>query len=167
MQTPKRKPNPYDLIPQDYYMTPEAIQGLKDELEKLKKHIQPKLIKMMQAAAEHGDFSENHAYQQAKWKLRGVNGRMEKLKNRINKAILIDTSPTKDGIVRIGSKIKVEVKGNEKEYQILGSQEVDLEKNIISHLSPLGSILIGSKKGDKISLEVNDNIVEYEIINVI
>ena len=165
MQTPKRKPNPYDLIPPDYHVSQEKYDSFVREFEKLEKRVRPKVIEEMQAAAEHGDFSENHAYQMAKWRVRGINGRLEKLKKKIDNAIIIEKNIQSD-TVQIGSTVVVEVNGMEKEYQILGAEEVDPLIGKISHLSPLGKVLLGHSKGDKVEAEIGDSIKVYTIISI-
>jgi transcription elongation GreA/GreB family factor len=163
MQTPKRKPNPYDLIPKDYHMTQEKVESLKKKLQQLEGSL-PRLKEVMQAAAEHGDFSENHAYQQAKWKLRGVNGQIQRLKSQIDKALIIK-KPI-DGSVGLGSSVIVETGGEEYAFTVLGAEETDPDEGIISHLSPLGAALMGRRQGDRVSVEIADTIREYVVKKV-
>lgn len=165
MQTPKRKPNPYSLLPKDHHMTKETILKLEQEAIKLEKKIRPKVIEEMQQAAENGDFSENHAYQMAKWKLRGINGRIEEIQNILKRAIPIEIG-SKDGKVRIGATVTIEVNGKQKTYQILGAQEANPSAGKISHLSPLGAKLLNNRIGDVIKMETDDGVVEYKIVDV-
>ena len=147
-------------------MTPEAIKELESELNLIIKKRRPKLIEEMQLAAENGDFSENHAYQMAKHKLRGMNARIEELEKRISRAIPIETGPTKDGKIRIGCQVTLEVNNKVKYFEILGAHETDPSLGKISHLSPLGKILIGKKVGDTAVLENDDRKIEYKILEI-
>jgi len=60
----------------------------------------------------------------------------------------------------------LEVNGGSKEYLILGSVEAEPVKGIISHLSPLGSLLINKKIGDIIELRLTGKVVKYKILKI-
>ncbi|MCC6638993.1 GreA/GreB family elongation factor [Candidatus Falkowbacteria bacterium] len=164
MQTPKRKPSEYALIPPDFNITQEKLDEFQDELQHLISVSRPKTIDDMQAAAAHGDFSENHPYQSAKARLRGINDRITQLEKFIAKAIII--RPHNDGFVHLGSKVTVEVNNKIKEYTILGSQEVNPDAGVISHNSPLGSLLMNHAVGDVVILDNGEKRVEYKIVMI-
>ena len=164
MQTPKRKPNPYDLIPPDYYITQQELDRLVQEVEKMEKIKRPRIIEEMQAAAEHGDFSENFPYQNAKRRLRGLNYKIDEFKRKINNAIIIEKDHS--GIVQVGSTVTFEMNGNERTYTILGAQEANPDKNIISHQTPLGEALLGKKEGEEFATEINERKMNIKIIKV-
>lgn len=125
----------------------------------------PKLIEEMQLAAANGDFSENHAYQMAKGRLRGLNHRMLIIEEQLKQAIPIEDNK-KDGVIRIGSTVILEINGKERTYQILGSQETNPTSGKISHVSPLGQALLNHKAGEIIQVQTENKIVEYKIIKV-
>lgn len=165
MRVPKRR---YDVNPQQNFdpnITQQKADQLKVELEKMIKIIRPKLSHEVEELAKQGDFSENAAYQMAKGKLRGLNNRILVLQNILNKAIIIKPDK-KSNVISLGSVVTVEANENQCTYQILGTLEINLEKGIISHNSPIGSALIGHKPGDTVEIEINDNIVKYKIIKV-
>ncbi|MCK5320767.1 GreA/GreB family elongation factor, partial [Candidatus Parcubacteria bacterium] len=66
----------------------------------------------------------------------------------------------------LGHFVTVEIDNKTKTYQILGPTETNPEKNIISHLSPLGSALIGQKRGNVINLKIRDTIKKYKILEI-
>lgn len=165
MRVPRRKPGALALEKPDYHMTPEAIKELENELQKLQKFVLPKALEEMQHAASHGDFSENAAYQIAKGRVRGLNNKIEQLQQRIARAIPIEIGSA-DGKIRIGATVIVEVNGKERTYQILGAHETDPATGKISHLSPLGLLLLGHKAGDTVSLDNGEKSVEYKIVDV-
>lgn len=146
-------------------MTRQKAEELEKELHKLIKVARPKLIHEVQEHAKLGDFSENAAYQIAKGKLRGLNTRILTLENLLNKAIIIE-SGSSDGIVSLGSKVTVQVNEQKITYQILGSQETNPTKGVISHLSPIGAALLGHKQGDEVEVEINDQIIKYKILKI-
>ncbi len=165
MQIPKRR---YDTNPQqnlDPHITQQKADQMQAELEKMIKIIRPKLVKEVEEHAKLGDFSENAAYQLAKGKLRGLNNRILVLQNKLNQAIIIPNC-TQGDCVQIGSTVTVEINGEKKTFQILGSQETNPSQGIISHNSPIGAALIGHKAGETVKTEINGRIIEYKIIEV-
>jgi transcription elongation factor GreA len=83
----------------------------------------------------------------------------------LNNAIIIpECGP--GGCVQIGSKVTVEINGQQKTFQILGSQETDPSRGIISRNSPIGSALLGHKVGDEVEIDINDRKVIYKIIKI-
>ncbi len=165
MQTPKRKPNPYDLIPPDYHMTQAAVDELEREVEKMEQRVRPKIIDEMQAAAEHGDFSENFPYQNAKRRLRALNAKIDEYKRKVAHAVIIDEHASVDR-VSVGSTVTFTMDGAERTYTILGAQEADPSKGIISHQTPLGQALLNHRVGDTFEAVINDNSIKIEIIAV-
>lgn len=150
MQLPKRKPGKYSQIPTDHVMSKKKYKEIKHEIEKLKKKRSP-AAKEVARLAELGDFSENVEYQLAKGRLRGINYWILKLEYLINHAEIIE--PGDSGIVSLGSVVTIKTDKGERSYTILGGEESDPGKGIISHLSPLGSALIGHRVGDVVEVE--------------
>lgn len=165
MRIPKRKPSRYSDVNPDPYLTKEAILKLKEELNRMLNKTRPKLIEEMQLAASNGDFSENHAYQMAKGRLRGLNHRMLIIEEQLKQAIPIEDNK-KDGIIRIGSTVTLEINGKQRVYQILGSQETNPTSGKISHISPLGKAILNHKAGEIIPVQTEQRTVEYKIISV-
>jgi len=165
MRVPKRR---YDANPQqdfDPYITQQKADEVKANLDKMIKTIRPKLVKEVEEHAKLGDFSENAAYQMAKGKLRGLNNRILVLQNILNKAIIIKPEK-KSKVVELGHLVTVKIDGQEFTYKILGAQETDPDKGIISRHSPIGSALLGHKLGDEVEVEINDRLIKYKIIKI-
>lgn len=155
MRVPKRKGEEDRLAlagEEDRHYTKEAIRRMETERNRLLKTDRPALILEMQRAAEMGDFSENFAYQQAKHALRRMNSRIDTLEERIKFAIPIEKS-SGDGIAKLGTTVTlVNEAGEQKTYELVGPLEAHPPKNRISHLSPLGSLLIGKTAGETVTL---------------
>ena len=165
MQTPQRKPDKYAEKKQDPHISLNKYKELEANLERLINAVRPKLIKEVRFLAQDGDFSENAAYSIAKGRLRGTNSRIEKIKDMLKRAIVIDTKKISSS-AQIGSQINVKVNGKNKAFQILGPAEADPTRGIISHLSPLGKILIGKKSGDTVELNLKNKKIKYKIIKI-
>jgi transcription elongation GreA/GreB family factor len=165
MRVPKRKT---ELLaqskqpPEDHYLTPHAIQKMRDELERLVKKDRPEAAAEVRRLAELGDFSENAAYQMAKGVLRRINARITTLEERLKTAIPIEKGAGPSGQIRLGSSVVVRVLGKEITLEIVGAQETNPSLGRISYLSPLGEALLGHKAGDSVS--VKDTL--YAIVEV-
>ena len=163
MQIPFRKPGEFTHIIPDPHLTQNKFNELTDKLGKLKDAL-PKAIQELQRLAEMGDFSENAAYQMAKGRVRGINDRIFDITEQLKAAIIIKPGKNKQE-VQLGSRVRVKMNGRENTYQILGSAEIDLSKNVISHNSPLGASLMGKRAGDSFAFQAGGEITG-EIIKV-
>ena len=83
---------------------------------------------------------------------------------QLKAAIIIKPGKNKEE-VQLGSRVRVKMNGRENTYQILGSAEIDLSKNVISHNSPLGASLMGKRAGDSFAFQAGGEITG-EIIKV-
>ncbi len=165
MQIPYRKPGKYAQMKPDPLMTKEKLLALEQKLSRLKSH-RPQLAAEVARLAELGDFSENAEYQLAKGKLRGLNAAILALETQINQAEII--SPLKNiNTIQIGSVVTVLNENGQKTYQILGSAEADPKKGVISHTSPLGAALVGSKLDDVITIDSSGKKTDYKIIKIV
>ena len=164
MQIPYRKPGEFTNIQPDPNLTQSKYDELSEKLKKLKSAL-PKAISELQRTAEMGDFSENAAYQIAKGRVRSLNDKIFAIEEHLKQAIIIKPGQNKSQ-VNLGSKVRVLLDSKEKEYQILGSAEVNLSQGIISNHSPVGSALMGKKAGEKFKVELGDRQVDCEIVSI-
>ena len=165
MQVPYRKPGKFSQIKPDLLVTPEKLTELTRKLDRLKNHTRPQAADEVARLAEMGDFSENAAYQMAKGRLRGINNTIMKLEHQTGHAIIIDPKQAKD-TVEVGHTITVLLNNQEKIYTILGSAETDPEKGVISHTSPIGQALLGSRVGDTVTVQLAQREVQYKIMKI-
>jgi transcription elongation factor GreB len=108
-------------------------------------------------AASNGDRSENADYQYGKRRLRQIDGRIRFLKKRIEAAEVVDPETPRTGQAAerayFGATVRYENDaGVERVVSIVGTDEVDLERNHISWVSPLGRALMKSAEGDRVVL---------------
>jgi transcription elongation factor GreA len=151
---------------QTTYLTQDGLEKLQVELEDLKKHQRPEMISRLEAAKALGDLSENAEYHEAKDTLAFIEGRIREIEMKLNDYQIIEDSSKSGGSIGIGSTIIVEVKGNEKTYQIVGSSEADPAGGRISNESPLGSAFLGHQKGDVVTVSTPGGDVDYTIVQV-
>ena len=164
MRVPIRKGGEFTNLKPDPNITQKKYDELVKKLKVLKLR-QPILAKEVMFQAEGGDFSENAGYQAVKWQLRGLNQKILDLEEQIKMAVIIPPSKP-DGTIQLGSNIEIKLDGKTKSYLILGSEEVDLAKGIISYRSPLGVSLMGRKAGERFKVVLGEREVLCEIIKV-
>ena len=70
------------------------------------------------------------------------------------------------GKVALGSTVVLEMDGERKIFQIVGSQETNPSKGRISHQSPLGAALLNHKKGDMVKIQTRSSSQEYRILEI-
>lgn len=167
MQIPKRRSQMLQKREeQDNYITAEKLERMKRDVYELEKLQRPKVVEDLAFAREQGDLSENAEYQDAKAKLGRIDGRLFSLKERIKNAVVIEQGSGLSGVIQIGSTVIISGSGKEKAYQIVGSQESNPSKGMISRHSPLGSALLGHGAGETVVVDINGNTIEYLIIEV-
>ena len=79
--------------------------------------------------------------------------RIAQLEDKLRSAQVINASELDTNLVRVGSRVSgKDEKGKTFSYAIVGSTEADPMNNRLSNESPVGKALIGSKKGDTVSV---------------
>lgn len=151
---------------QTQYMSKEKIEELKAELLDLKNNKAPQLRKRIDEARQMGDLSENAEYHQAREELAWVQSRIGEINAILDNAQIIAAGGDGSIFVSIGSTVRVEINSKEKEFIIVGAQEANPLEGKISNESPLGSALLGKKKGDKIEVLVPAGVQVYKILKV-
>jgi transcription elongation factor GreB len=109
-------------------------------------------------AASNGDRSENADYQYGKRRLRQIDGRIHFLTKRIEAAEVVDPEAPRAGQREtrafFGATVRyANAAGAERVVSIVGTDEVDLNRNHISWVSPLGRALMKSAAGDSVVLQ--------------
>ena len=133
------------------YLTSEGLEKLKKEYQHLVTVRRKEVTERIAKAREYGDISENSEYDTAKDEQSFVEGRILELEEIIKHAKTIDKAKKAD-IVRLGSKVKVDVNGQQDEFIIVSSIEADPMEGKISDESPVGKSLIGAKVGDMVTV---------------
>jgi len=153
------------------YITPSGLQRLRDELHFLLTRERPAVTQVVTWAAGNGDRSENADYQYGKRRLRQIDRRIRFLTKRIDAAEVVDPEAPRRGRalsqVFFGATVRyANASGTEQVVRIVGADEVDLNCNYISWLSPLGRALMKSGPGDSVLLHAPSGTSELEILEV-
>lgn len=156
------------MAEKDVFLTFEGLKKLEEELEKLKTVRRKEVAERIKQALAFGDISENSEYDEAKNEQAQLEERIAKLESMLRNAKLIDDEEISTDVVTLGSKVVVKdlEYDEEMEYTIVGSAEADPFNGKISNESPVGSALLGKKKGDIIEVQVPDGSIKYEIISI-
>ena len=140
------------------YITPSGLQRLKDEHQFLLNKERPAVTEVVAWAAGNGDRSENADYQYGKRRLRQIDGRIRFLSKRIEAAEVVDPEAPRAGLAGkrafFGATVRfANAAGAERVVSIVGTDEVDLTRNHISWVSPLGRALMKSAADDEVVLQ--------------
>lgn len=152
-----------------YPMTANGAGILRSELEQLKTVTRPQIIKAIAEAREHGDLKENAEYHAAREQQGFCEGRIQDVEAKLSNAQIIDISKlTNNGKVIFGTTVTIVNIATDEEvtYRIVGDDEANIKKNLISVSSPIARGLIGKMLDDEIAIQTPGGTIEYEIINV-
>jgi transcription elongation factor GreB len=153
------------------YITPNGLQRLKDERRFLLTRERPAVTQVVAWAASNGDRSENADYQYNKRRLRQIDRRIRFLTKRIDAAEVVDPEASRGGRaatqVFFGATVRyVNGAGTERVVSIVGVDEVDLNGNCISWVSPLARALMKAGAGDRVVLRAPRGTETLEIVEV-
>lgn len=146
------------------YLTPEGYNELKQELEKLISVRRPELAIKLKEAVAQGDLKENADYHDAKEQMGFVEGRIQYLENVLRSAEVISNDGASDE-VRIGSQVTIREVGSDEDetYIIVGAAEANPREGKISHESPIGSALLGHRRGDSVRVNTPQGTIDFKI----
>ena len=149
-------------------MTAKGYARLQDELKVLKTVERPEAIRAIERAREHGDLSENAEYHAARERQSFIEGRLAELEDKTRRAEVIDVSKLSGKTIKFGATVTVADADTDEEtsYQIVGSDESDINKGLLSVTSPLARALIGKKTGDVVEVTTPGGGKSYEILKV-
>ena len=151
------------------WLTQEAYDKLRTELETLKGPTRQEVIARISAARDEGDLKENGGYHAARDEQGKVEGRIRQLEDMLRRAEVGET-PANDGIVEPGMVVTYKFVGDkETEKFLLGAREIEPEGlTVYSPQSPLGSAILGAKKGDTVTYTApNGKDLQVEIVDAV
>jgi transcription elongation factor GreB len=167
-----RKPKPDEPGPLvKNYITPSGLQRLRDEHRFLLSRERPAVTEVVAWAASNGDRSENADYQYGKRRLRQIDGRIRFLTKRIEAAEVVDPEARRTGQAAarafFGSTVRyANAAGAERTVSIVGTDEIDLDRNYISWVSPLARALMKSEAGDSVVLQLPEGTENLTVLDV-
>jgi transcription elongation factor GreA len=141
-----------DRIP----MTSSGYSRLEEELKRLKNDERPAVIRALAEARQHGDLSENAEYHAARERQSFIEGRM------------LEIGQQGGSTIQFGARVKLVDEETDEEvvYQIVGPEEAEVQRGLLSISAPLGKALIGREAGDSVEVNTPRGTRYFEILEV-
>jgi transcription elongation factor GreA len=147
--------------------TQEGYDKLINEYDFLTKVRRDEVKKAISEAKSFGDLSENSEYDDARNEQAKVEARIVELEELIHNAEIISNEDIIDeGIIGLGSRVKLLKNGVEVEYYIVGSNEANPFENKISDLSVIGKAIVGKKAGAEVEAVANSGVIAIKVLEV-
>jgi len=151
-----------------FYMTPAGHAALQQELHALWSGERPKVVEIVSWAAGLGDRSENADYQYGKRRLREIDRRVRYIRKRLEHAEVVDPAaqPRRDQVFFGATVTYAREDDSEVTVTIVGVDEADMERGLISWVSPVARALLRGRVGDAVMLRLPGGAEEIEILGI-
>ena len=142
----------------------EKFEEMRKELEYLETTRRTEIAKSLEYTRSLGDLSENAEYQEVRELQASVEERIRRLTDIMKNAKVMESTNKRDA-VGFGSVVLICREGEQEthEYSIVGSEEADMRERKLSHLSPLGSAIMGKKKNEVFTFETPNGKQTYVV----
>lgn len=153
--------------PKEIWLTQEAYDRLKGELDHLSTTAREEIAKRIEAAREEGDLKENGGYHAAKDEQGKIEARIRSLTAML-KEVKVGEAPESSGVVEIGTVVTAKIAGDETVF-LLGNREIaaGTDYTVYSEESPMGAAILGLKIGAKTTFTApNGKDIAVEVVNV-
>ncbi len=147
------------------YLTKERIEELKAQLAELKTKGRQEIAERLKRAKELGDLSENSEYFEAREAQTRLEAQIADLEELLKNPVLIKKTAGSTTI-RVGSTFKAQKNSSFFTYTVVGSNEAQPEKGLISNESPLGRAFLGKKVGDTVVFQAPSGMQTYKVIDI-
>lgn len=154
------------LTPQ--LLTPAGKEKLQEELAELKGPRREDIARRLKHAIEMGDLSENADYHMAKEDQGFLEGRIQQIESILSKATYIEDADINTSIIQIGNTVTLQEDNEPEEtFIIVGASEANPRQHKISYESPMGTALMGHKKGETVEVVLpNKSILKIKILKI-
>jgi transcription elongation factor GreA len=146
-------------------LTADGAARLEAELAELTTVRRPEVIARIRTAKELGDLKENADYTAAREEQSFLEGRIQAVERQLREAVITE-APKAGAGADIGSRVTVEIDGDEAIYTLVGSAESKPAEGRLSVVSPVGRALVGSRPGDEVDVETPRGRVAYRVVSV-
>jgi transcription elongation factor GreB len=149
------------------YITQAGWQKLKDELDHLWRVLRPQVTQAVSEAAAQGDRSENAEYIYGKKQLREIDSRVRFLRQRLDGMVIVQQPPSDLSRIFFGAWVTLEDEnGSTLQYRIVGPDEFDASKNLISMDAPLAKALFKKTIDDEVTIELANGKKTYFVTGI-
>jgi transcription elongation factor GreA len=149
------------------FLTKDKYEELAKELDYFTHVKRKEVAEKLEYSKSLGDLSENAEYHEARDEQAQVEYRISQLENLLKNAEILNHKQS--DVIEAGSVVtiqKTSKKNDQKTYELVGSEEADTLGGKLSYSSPLGTILLGKKKGEEFTFVTPKGDVKYKIIDV-
>ena len=145
-----------------------TYKKLSEELEQLKTHERGNIAAIIDEARAQGDLKENAEYHAAKDEQGLMEARIAELTDLVGRAQVVDPSTLGHERISFGSTVELVDQESDEEvvYTIVGGQESNPTKGLISIQSPLAKALLGKEEGDEVAISLPAGKKTYDIEEV-
>jgi len=151
----------------DIYLTAEGAGRLKAELEELKGSARDALAKLLRAAIQMGDLSENADFHKAKEDQGFLEGRIQELEFTLRNAIIVEEGSVARNMVSVGTRVTVQEEDFPAEtYHLVGAKEADPRNGKVSYESPIGRALLDHRVGEVVEAETPGGKIKLKILKI-
>jgi transcription elongation factor GreA len=149
-------------------LTPDDIKKMEEEIEYRIHVVRKEALEDVKTARAHGDLSENFEYHAAKREKNRNESRIRYLQKMIKTAKVIDDTSADDEI-GINNRVELFYEDDESTevIKLVTTVRGDSLEGLISIESPLGKALLGHKVGDRVLIEVNQDVQYYVMVKAI
>lgn len=152
----------------ELYITAEGKAEKEERLRYLKNEKRPEVLEKLKVARDFGDLSENSEYDAAKQEQSILETEIAQIEETLRKAVIIENDDITNDTVGVGNSVTVhDLDFDEKiTYKIVGVIESDPDNNEVSNESPIGSSLMGKKKGDTVTVQTPGGEIKMKILKI-
>ncbi|HJT76398.1 MAG TPA: transcription elongation factor GreA [Gemmataceae bacterium] len=149
-------------------MTQEGYEKRKAQLDNMQNVQMIEVAKRIAAARELGDLSENAEYHAAREDQGMLQARIDRLRDELSRAFLVDPSSLPTDTVVFGRRVRVRDLDTQEEevYELVGPGQEDYDNNKILTSSPIGQGLLGKKKGEVAEIKVPMGVLRFEVVDI-
>ena len=149
-------------------MTRSAYDRKKAEVLRLENEEMPRIAALIATAREEGDLKENAEYHAQREAQGMLQAKINQIKGEMSHATIMDPSKLPKDEVVFGATLQLKDldDGDEEEITLVGSGDEDYDAGKYLITSPIGQGLLGRKKGDKVSIDVPEGTLNFEILDI-
>ena len=149
-------------------LTREGFEKLQEEFRYLTEVRRREVADRIRQAREFGDISENSEYDDAKTEQGLLERRISEVQRRLRSAKVVDPAEAEADSVDLGTRVTLRAlgRGEERTFQIVGTNESDPGSGKLSHSSPVARAVLKRRVGEKVTVATPRGATEYEIVNV-
>jgi len=148
-------------------ITPEGLEALKAELDRLDGEARRDIAQRIKVARELGDLSENAEYHIAKEDQAHLETKIARLNQRLRAARVVE-APAASDVVVFGATVTVadDESGREATWTLVGPTEADVSAGKLSAESPMAKALMGRRPGDEVDVHTPRGVRRQRVVRL-